>query len=126
MPQDPELIELVLTTEADAARAERLARQLLEEGLAACVSLQPLRSIYRWQGAIESSEEVQLLIKTGAGQLESLQRRLLERHSYDTPEWIHWSAATEGPYAGWLRGSLSPGAASPAQPASPAAGDPAG
>jgi periplasmic divalent cation tolerance protein len=126
MPQDPEPIELVLTTEADAAHAERLARQLVEEGLAACVSWQPLRSLYRWQGAIESSDEVQLLIKTGAGQLASLQRRLLERHSYDTPEWIHWSAAAEGSYADWLRGSLSPGVPAPAEPANPAAADPAG
>jgi periplasmic divalent cation tolerance protein len=119
-------VTLVLTTEADAGRAERLARELLEAGLAACVSLRPLRSLYRWQGAIETSEEVEVLIKTGPERLAALRRRLLELHSYTTPEWIHWSAVSDGAYGLWLQRSLSPDAPPPAAGANPGDAAPAG
>ena len=50
---------------ADMAEADRIGRQMVEEGLAACVNiLQPCRSIYRWEGAIETASEVQALFKT--------------------------------------------------------------
>lgn len=101
-------IELVLTTEADTAHAERLARALLEARLAVCISLLPLTSLYHWQGRIERSTEVQLLIKTSATQLEALKQLLEELHSYDTPEWIHWPAHTAGTYGLWLEGELAP------------------
>lgn len=103
----PTALVLVLTTEADAAQAERLAQALLEERLAVCVSLLPITSLYHWQGRIERSTEVQLLIKTIAPQLEALKRRLHALHSYDTPEWIHWPAQTEGAYGLWLQGELA-------------------
>lgn len=109
-PADAVAVELVLTTEADPERAERLARKLVEAGVAACVAVLPVRSFYRWKGAIETAVEVQLLIKTRPGQLETL-RALLERlHSYDVPEWVHWTAHSDGAYGRWL---LSPDAPPP-------------
>jgi periplasmic divalent cation tolerance protein len=97
---------LALTTEASAELAERLARSLLERRLVACVSLQPSRALYRWQGAIAEAQEVQVLLKTDADHLEALHRAVLELHSYDTPEWIWWQASSAGAYADWLRDSL--------------------
>jgi periplasmic divalent cation tolerance protein len=119
---------LVLTTEADRERAESLARELLERRLVACASLHPVVSLYRWQGRLERSEEVQLLLKTTPGQLEDLRRALGELHSYDTPEWIHWPAASDGPYGRWLleQLALSPGGGPPAPAGTPGDGDPAG
>jgi len=107
-------LTLVLTTEADAAHAERLAQALLEERLAVCVSLLPITSLYHWQGRMERSTEVQLLIKTSTTQLEALRRRLHALHSYDTPEWIHWPASSGGAYGQWITESLSPDAGPPA------------
>ncbi len=129
MPEPaPTSLSLVLTTEADPVRAETLARELLERGLVACVSLHPVVSLYHWQGRLERSEEVQLLLKTTPGQLEELRCALVELHSYDTPEWIHWTATSEGPYGLWLREqlSLSPGGGPPAPAGRPGDGDPAG
>lgn len=104
---------LVLTTEADLERAERLARELLSRRLVACVSLQPLHSLYRWHGELEKAEEVQLLLKTSPAQFEALERAVMDLHSYDTPEWIHWRASAAEPYGRWLAASvgeaLSPG-----------------
>ena len=105
---------LVLTTEASPDRARSLAAALLERRLVACASLMPVQSHYRWQGEITVDEEVQLLLKTSPEQLESLRLALLELHSYETPEWIHWTALTAGGYGQWLTESLSPEAGPPA------------
>jgi periplasmic divalent cation tolerance protein len=124
----PTPLSLVLTTEADRERAEALARELLERGLVACASLHPVVSLYRWQGRLERNEEVQLLLKTTPGQLAALRGALGELHSYDTPEWIHWPAASDGPYGRWLleQLALSPGGGPPAPAEKPGDGDPAG
>lgn len=93
---------LVLTTEADAARAETLARQLLQEGLAGCISLRPVLSLYPWEGALQCSEEVQLLIKTIPDRVDRLRERLLQLHSYDLPQWLQWEAAASPAFGAWL------------------------
>ena len=96
---------LALTTEADAQKAEALAEALLERRLAACVALTPLRSLYRWQGQLERSQEVQLLIKTRPEQLPALEAAVHELHSYTTPEWLHWRAGSSAGYAAWVAAS---------------------
>jgi periplasmic divalent cation tolerance protein len=71
---------------ADAAEAERIGRQVVEERLAACINiLAPCRSIYRWQGAIESADEVPAILKTTAAQADALIARIAALHSYDVP-----------------------------------------
>jgi len=78
---------VVLTTCPDAATAERLARALVEASLAACVNVVPgLRSIYRWNGAVQSDEEVLMLSKTTAVRFEALRARIVELHPYEVPE----------------------------------------
>ena len=92
---------LCLTTEAGLGEAEALARKLLERRLAACVSLRAVRSLYHWRGGIETSPEVELLIKTGSAQLPALEEAVRALHSYETPEWLCWPAAASGGYAAW-------------------------
>jgi Uncharacterized protein involved in tolerance to divalent cations len=101
-------ITLVLTTEADPERAEALASALVERRLAACVSLMPIRSCYRWNGDVERAEEVQLLIKTSPEGLAPLRQALDTLHSYDTPECLHWTASASAAYGSWLREALAP------------------
>lgn len=77
---------LVLTTCADSAAAERLARTLVRAGKVACVNLVPgVRSIYRWQGAIESADEVLLLAKTAADPA-TVTAAIRAAHDYEVPE----------------------------------------
>mgnify|MGYP003449756655 CR=1 FL=1 len=69
---------VILSTCPDAQVAERLARTLVEESLAACVNIVPgLRSIYRWNDAVQSDEEVLMIVKTTAGCLEAARERLV-------------------------------------------------
>lgn len=119
---------LVLTTAADGDQAEALARQVLQLQLAACVALQPIRSVYHWQGQLEQSAEVQLLIKTDSSRLAALHAAVLALHSYTTPEWIVWPAQTDAAYGGWLASSCGlRGDGSPPAPGdSPGTVDPAG
>jgi periplasmic divalent cation tolerance protein len=127
-PDESMPLLLVLTTEADDERAGALARELLLRRLAACVALQPVRSLYFWQGNLQQSEEVQLLIKTHPAQLAELEEAVRSLHSYTTPEWIVWPAQADAAYGAWLEGScgISPDAMPPAPAGSPEAGDPAG
>ena len=108
MPTD---LLLILTTEADQTRAGALAEQLIMRRLAACVSLMPVQSCYRWQGEIERSQEVQLLIKTSPQRLEELLAALESLHSYDTPEILHLAAQAGAAYAKWALSALSSDAA---------------
>jgi periplasmic divalent cation tolerance protein len=80
---------LVLTTVADGDHAERLARQLVDERLAACVNVYPsMVSIYRWKGHVERDAERQVVIKTTRAHLDKLEARLKESHPYELPEFV--------------------------------------
>jgi periplasmic divalent cation tolerance protein len=78
---------LVFTQMPDAASADLLAAALVTERLAACVSVLPaVRSVYRWQGALEQASEVPLLIKTTAARYGALEAAIRARHPYELPE----------------------------------------
>jgi periplasmic divalent cation tolerance protein len=78
---------VVLCTVPDEATAEKLAKDLVEERLAACVNAIPgVRSFYRWQGKIESDTEVQLVIKTRRGRFDELAAWIKANHPYEVPE----------------------------------------
>jgi periplasmic divalent cation tolerance protein len=80
---------LLLTTLAADADAVAFARTLIDERLAACVSvLPPMLSIYRWKGAVEEAREQQLLIKTTAACVDALQARFRTLHPYELPEFV--------------------------------------
>ena len=93
---------------ADMAEAQRIGRQMVEEQLAACVNiLQPCRSIYRWEGAIETASEVPALFKTTMDAADRLIERVAELHSYTNPALVIWPI-TKLPfaYADWLEDSV--------------------
>jgi periplasmic divalent cation tolerance protein len=77
---------LVLTTASSEAEATAIAQTLVQEKLAACVNLVPLRSIYIWQDQLQQEPEWQLIIKTTLDRFLDLQERILALHSYEIPE----------------------------------------
>ena len=80
---------LVLVTAPELKTARKLARLALEAQLVACANLVPkLESHYWWQGKLEKSAEVLLLLKTTAARVEALERLIVARHPYDTPEFV--------------------------------------
>lgn len=89
----------------DFATAETIGRTVVENGLAACVNLIPgMRSIYRWQGAIENAEEVVAIFKSRAGRTEALIAALEAAHPYDTPAIVVLPIeGGSGRYLDWIR-----------------------
>ncbi|HUK40835.1 MAG TPA: divalent-cation tolerance protein CutA [Candidatus Acidoferrales bacterium] len=80
---------VVFVTAGTSAEGERLARALVEEGLAACVNRVPgVQSVYRWEGKIKQSDEEMLVIKTCKELFTALEQRVRELHSYEVPEII--------------------------------------
>ena len=79
-------IEVVTTTDSqDDAR--RIARELVESRLAACVQIRgPIESIYRWKGQIESAQEWQCVAKTRRELFPQVEKTIRELHSYEVPE----------------------------------------
>jgi periplasmic divalent cation tolerance protein len=102
---------IVLTTFADANTALRIARQLVDEQLAACVNvLGEIQSVYRWNGEVSEDREVQCLIKTSAAGFERLRARLIELHPYEIPELVALPVtAAYAPYLEWLLSSVRRG-----------------
>ena len=80
---------VVLVTAPDLKTARLLAKAALKARLAACASLIPrLESHYRWQGKIESSPEVLIVFKTRKPKLAALEKLIVAKHPYDTPEFV--------------------------------------
>ena len=100
-----EAVHVVLVTAPDSEVAAELARRLVEEGLAACVNLVPgVRSIYRWQGAVQEDAEILLIAKTRATLVDALAARVRALHPYELPEVIALAvAAGSEPYLDWVR-----------------------
>lgn len=98
---------LVLTTFPDADRAREIAGRLIDERLAACVTLlAPAESHYDWNGSRQSAAEVPAFIKTTAQGYDRLEARLHELHPYEVPEIVALPAsAALAPYAEWIRTS---------------------
>jgi len=109
---------LVMTNLPDRAAAEQLAQQLVERRLAACVNLMaPCRSVYHWQGAVETADEVPVMIKTTGAQYADLQQAIVDMHPYELPEIIAVPLARGLPaYLEWVAKETG------APPASGAAG----
>ena len=100
---------VVLTTIGTNEAAEKLARELVERRLAACVNIVgPIRSIYRWQQTVHNDQEFLLVIKTTAERAAQLRPVIKELHPYELPECIE--LAVEGvseEYLAWLTAESS-------------------
>jgi len=100
---------IVLVTAPSRKEADHIAQVLVEEKLAACVSIIPeIYSRYWWQGRIENGEELLLMIKTLPKRFKSLSKRIKELHSYTVPEILALPVA-EGSkaYLEWMNESLA-------------------
>jgi periplasmic divalent cation tolerance protein len=106
---------VLYTTWPDEESAEAFAAEAVADRLAACANiLGPMRSVYRWQGAVDRAAEVPMLLKTARARAAALIDRLNARHPYElpcavalqidaaasSPDFLAWIAAESGPPAG--------------------------
>ena len=100
---------VVLCTCASAEEAAKIARHLVENRLAACVTIVPqVRSIYRWKGVVEDATEWLLMVKSRRGLVEKLSAEIASLHSYQVPEVVALPLVDGSPaYLNWLDRELS-------------------
>ena len=110
-PADDLDVIIVMMTAPDPESAATIARSLVEERLAACCNIVPgLRSIYRWEGAIEDATETLVIIKTVRSGFEALRSRIVALHPYDVPEVLAIPLYSgDAAYLKWLRSSVETG-----------------
>lgn len=79
---------LIMTTTDKMEIADKLAVAMVEQKLAACVQIEPIKSVYRWQGIIHQEKEFRLMIKTTVSKSETVKTYLQANHNYDLPEFV--------------------------------------
>ncbi|AFY38470.1 CutA1 divalent ion tolerance protein [[Leptolyngbya] sp. PCC 7376] len=100
--KDKEAIAVVTTT-GNLEEAQRIAREIVDEKLAACAQITPIESIYRWQGDVHHSPEFKVVFKTVSVNYEAIEKVILARHSYELPEiYAIALAQSYAPYAEWI------------------------
>ena len=107
----PDEFVVVLVTAGSADEAARIGRALVEARLAACANVVgPIRSIYRWQGAVEDAAEHLLLLKARGADLDALEAEVRALHSYDVPEVLALPVrGGSAAYLAWLAQSTDRG-----------------
>lgn len=110
MSETADRVAVVLVTGPDPETLEAIARTLVEERLIACANILPVvSSIYRWEGAIEEAPESQAILKTTAGRIAALERRVAALHPYEVPEILALDVAGgSAAYLAWVRASVAP------------------
>jgi len=101
---------VVFVTCATLEESRRIAHDIVEKRLAACVTIvtHAVESFYSWEGNLENNSEYLVLMKTTQDRLEELQKQVLLLHSYDTPEFIVLPiVGGSQPYLNWLADSVS-------------------
>ncbi len=100
---------VVLVTAPSEAMALELGQRLVDDRLAACVSVVPgVTSIFMWEGKREEASEALLVIKTRAERYPALQQRVLELHPYSVPEVLALAVEAGAPaYLRWVQDSVA-------------------
>ena len=100
-------ILLLVTTEKNKKEAKKIAKLLLKQKLASCVSLKDIFSIYEWEGKIEEVKEAQLTIKSKPELKNALIAFLQKSSSYEVPQIVYKKFNSEKKYANWVYKSCS-------------------
>ena len=95
-------IYLVITTEIDKKNASKLANLLLRERLIPCVSFKNIESCFWWEGNINHSKEVQLIIKCKKENVIKVCNKISEWHTYEIPEIIYFRVSADKNYHDWV------------------------
>jgi periplasmic divalent cation tolerance protein len=100
---------VVLLTGPTAEVLRSIGRSLVRERLAACVNVLPgVTSIFRWEGAVEESEEALAIVKTTAARLQNLEARIHQLHPYGLPEFLAIEPdGGSNAYLDWIRQSVT-------------------
>ena len=98
---------LLITTVPNQLLANKIAKELIESELAACISIKKIQSIYKWQGDIEENKEFEITIKSLPKNLNKLTLILKSRITYEVPQLIYKIFDSENSYFQWIKESIN-------------------
>jgi len=98
---------LLITTVPNQLLANKIAKELIESELAACISIKQIKSIYKWQGDIEENKEFEITIKSLPKNLNKLTSILKSRITYEVPQLIYKIFDSENSYFQWIKESIN-------------------
>ena len=98
---------LLITTVPNQLLANKIAKELIESELAACISIKQIQSIYKWQGDIEENKEFEITIKSLPKNLNKLTHILKSRITYEVPQLIYKIFDSENSYFQWMKKSIN-------------------
>ena len=103
----PQPVLSVATTVSSLDDAQRLALEILDQRLAACVQVEPgITSLYRWGGKLCEDSEVRVTIKTLPGQEAALRALFEQHHPYEVPQFLATRMEASPAYGEWVRGEV--------------------
>tara|TARA_B100000965_G_C19504036_1_gene718788 strand:+ start:811 stop:1134 length:324 start_codon:yes stop_codon:yes gene_type:complete len=97
-----QIIYFVITTEKDKHNAYKIANLLLLEKLIPCVNFKTIESHFWWEGEINKSEEIQLIIKCNEQNINKVCKKISDYHSYEVPEIIYFPVSANKNYHHWV------------------------
>lgn len=99
---------IIYVTFPDRDTAEDISQMLVADRLVACANILPaVSSLYRWEGAVQSAEEVVVIYKTQAALYEKVESKIRRLHPYDTPCIVSWELTRGAPaFLQWVEGAL--------------------
>ena len=96
-------ILVIITTEPQRSNAEKISKLLIEKKLAACISLKEISSSYFWKGNIETSNEIEITIKSTLEKREVLINTLKNKLSNEVPQIVFKEYDSELDYFNWIK-----------------------
>lgn len=102
--------ELIIlhTTVADQEQAQSMARNLVDQGWAACAQIEAIESVYRWQGELHQNAEWRISFKTLRSHQTVLETAVRALHPYEVPELIYTTVdSVSNDYLNWLQAQLT-------------------
>ena len=100
--ESDQLIYLVVTNEENKINADKIANILLREKLSPCVTFKNIESCFWWEGEINQSNEVQLIVKCKKENIKKIFQMILKYHSYEIPEIIYFPVSANKDYHYWV------------------------
>ena len=101
-PEFNQFLYLVITTEADKKNANKIAELLLLKKLVPCIAFKNIESHFWWDGELNKSAEVQLMIKCKEENINKVCQKISELHSYEVPEIIYFPVSANKNYHHWV------------------------
>ena len=96
-------IGIGMTTSSSVKTGKIIVQRLLQKKLITCGQIEKeIKSYYHWNGNKEVNREVRIVVKFKLGNEDAIEKLLIDKHEYETPQWVYWEAEGSKDYINWV------------------------